>query len=140
MLSIDIKQRQITAHNRSIKLIPADLAFYSWLLKRQLASQPLPACPSDGAPEADYASQYMQEYRLITGEMGGADRTLQALQQGMSKPFFEQRKSRINKTLTETLQHSAVAYLISPVGKRPRTRYQILLTPEQIHYQQENKG
>ena len=103
-LSIDLNQRLISAHNTLIKLIPTDLAFYSWLLKRQLAGQPPPTCPSDGAPEAAYACQYLLEYRLINGELGGADRTLQALQHGMSKSFFEQRKSRINKNLTETLQ------------------------------------
>jgi CRISPR-associated protein (TIGR02584 family) len=139
-LSIDLKQRLIIAHTTPLKLIPADLAFYSWLLKRQLAGQPSLICPSDGAPEQEYANQYLQEYRLINGELGGADRTRESLQYGMSKSFFEQRKSRINKTLTETLQHAAMAYLITAVGKRPQTRYQILLTAEQIHYQQENKG
>jgi CRISPR-associated protein (TIGR02584 family) len=136
-LFIDLKQRYIKAHDIVIKLIPTDLAFYSWLLKRQLAGQPLPTCPNDGAPEHDYAGQYLQEYRLISGELGGADRTIQALQQGMSKSFFEQRKSRINKTLQQTLSHGASAYLIKPVGKRPQTRYQILLDADQIQYQQE---
>jgi CRISPR-associated protein (TIGR02584 family) len=139
-LSIDLEQRTIKAQDTPIKLIPADLAFYSWLLKRQLANHPLPACPNDGAPEYDYARQYLQEYRLINGELGGADRTLQTLQNGMSKPFFEQRKSRINKTLQHTLSHGALAYLISPVGKRPNTRYQIMLDADQIQYNQENKG
>jgi CRISPR-associated protein (TIGR02584 family) len=139
LLSIDTQQCLINAHNREIKLIPADLAFYNWLLKRQLAGQLPPTCPSDGAPEYDFAKQYLQEYRLINGEMGGADRTIQALQHGMSKAFFEQRKSRINKTLQQTLSQAASAYLISAVGKRPQTRYQIGLTAEQIHYQQEEK-
>jgi hypothetical protein len=58
----------------------------------------------------------------------------------MTKSFFEQRKSRINKTIQQLLGHSASSYLIQPVGKRPRTRYQIGLDPEQIQYQQENKG
>jgi hypothetical protein len=140
LLSIDLKQRTIKAQNTFIKLIPADLAFYSWLLKCQLTGQSLPSCPSDGAPEHEYAEQYLQEYRLINGELGGADRTIQALQHGMSKAFFEQRKSRINKTLQQLLSHGVSAYLISPVGKRPQTRYQILLDAEQIQYQQENKG
>ncbi|MFI3157762.1 MAG: CRISPR-associated ring nuclease Csm6 [Methylococcaceae bacterium] len=138
-LSIDLKQRSIKAQDTLIKLIPSDLAFYSWLLKRQLAGQPLPSCPYDGAPEHGYAEQYLQEYRLISGELGGADRTIQTLQQGMSKAFFEQRKSRINKTLQQLLSHGASAYLISPVGKRPQTRYRIMLDAEQIQYQQENK-
>lgn len=139
-LSIDLKQRSIKAHDTLIKLIPADLAFYSWLLKRQLSGQALPVCPCDGAPEYEYAEQYLQEYRLISGELGGVDRTIQALQQGMSKSFFEQRKSHINKTLQQFLSHGASAYLISPVGQRPQTRYQILLDADQIQYQQENKG
>lgn len=136
-LSINLKQRSIKAQDTLIKLTPADLAFYSWLLKRQLAGQPLPICPNDGAPEHEYAEQYLQEYRLINGELGGADRTIQALQHGMGKAFFEQRKSRINKTLQQTLLHAASAYLISPEGKRPQTRYQIMLDAEQIQYQQE---
>ena len=133
-LSIDLKAHRIKAHDTLIKLIPADLAFYSWLLKRQMAEQPSPNCPSEGAPEFDYAEQYLQEYRLITGELGGTDRTLNTLEKGMSKTFFEQRKSRINKLLQQTLAQAASAYLISPVGKRPNTRYQILLATDQIEY------
>jgi CRISPR-associated protein (TIGR02584 family) len=139
-ISLDLKQRSIKAQDTSIKLTPADLAFYSWLLKRQLTGQSLPTCPSDGAPEHGYAEQYLGEYRLISGELGGADRTIQALQNGMSKSFFEQRKSRINHILKQTLQHAASAYLISAVGKRPQTCYRILLDADQIQYQQENKG
>jgi CRISPR-associated protein (TIGR02584 family) len=139
-LRLDLKQRRIQAQDTLIKLTPADLAFYSWLLKRQLAGQPLPTCPSDGAPEPSYAEQYLGEYRLISGELGGADRTIQALRHGMSKSFFEQRKSRINNKLKQTLQHAAPAYLISAVGKRPQTRYRIWLDADQIQYQQENKG
>ena len=139
-INIDLKQRSITAHNTAIKLIPTDLAFYSWLLKRQLAGYQLPSCPCDGAPEHDYAEQYLQEYKLISGELGGADRTIQTLQQGMSKSFFEQRKSRINKTLQQTLSHGASAYLINAVGQRPHTHYQIMLDADQIQYLQENKG
>jgi len=138
-LIIDLKQRRIKAQDVYIKFIPTDLAFYSWLLNRQLANQSAPTCPSDGAPDPDYAEQYLQEYSLIGGEMGGADRTLQALQHGMSKSFFEQRKSRINKILQQHLLHGAEAYQISAVGKRPMTRYRIGLDADQIQIEQEKK-
>ncbi len=131
-LNIDLIQRTVKAQGITIKLIPADLAFYSWLLKRQLTAQPLPTSPNDGAPEPAYAEQYLQEYRLINGELGGTDRTFQALQHGMSKSFFEQRKSRINKVLKHALANAASPYLVSTVGKRPRTQYQIVLRNEQI--------
>ena len=139
-LDIDLKQRYLKANNIFFKLIPTDLAFYSWLLKRQLAQQSLPTCPNDGAPESDYAKEYLKVYSQITGELGGADRTIKALQQGMSKSFFEQRKSRVNKILQQNLGRAAIPYLISAVGNRPNTRYKILLNADQIQYQQENTG
>jgi len=133
-LSIDIKTRELIAHGKTIKLIPADLAFYLWLLARQQTNQALPSCPCDGAPDQEYATEYLQHYRTINGELGGADRTVSALKNGMSKSFFEQRKSRINKQLQQTLIHAAQAYLIESEGKRPRTSYRIGLTTEQIEY------
>lgn len=131
-LSLNLGQRQLVVHGQTIKLAPADLAFYLWLLWRQSEQLDAPQCPCDGAPDRDYAVQYLQQYRRITGEMGGADRTMAALQHGMSKPFFEQRKSRINKALNQTLSHAAQTYLIQAAGKRPRTQYSIKLGPEQI--------
>jgi CRISPR-associated protein (TIGR02584 family) len=106
-LKIDLQQRLMKAQDTVIKMRPVELAFYSWLLKRQLAREALPFCPSDGAPEMRYASQYLQEYHLINGELGGSDRTFQALERGMSKAFFEQRKSRINSLFKQTLPMSA---------------------------------
>lgn len=131
-LTINLEQRRMTAQGLPIKLIPADLAFYLWLLQRQADELPSPQCPSDGAPDKEYAEQYLLQYRRINGELGGADRTVTALQHGMSKSFFEQRKSRINKASIETLQLAAQPYLIRAEGKRPRTRYRIGLEPEQI--------
>lgn len=131
-LSIDLIKRLLIAHGKPIKLTPADLAFYLWLLQRQAEGLDAPQCPSEGAPDRDFAAQYLPQYRRISGEMGGADRTVAALQQGMSKTFFEQRKSRINKALHQTLSHAAQAYLIQAEGNRPRTRYAIKLEPQQI--------
>jgi CRISPR-associated protein (TIGR02584 family) len=133
-LSIDLKQCVIRAQGTVIKLRPADLAFYSWLIKRQLANQPFPTCPYDGSPEKIYADQYLDVYRSIKGELSEMDRTLNTLQYGMSKAFFEQRKSRINKLLRDILAQASVPYLIAAVGKRPHTHYQISLKTEQIDY------
>lgn len=131
-LTLNLEQRQLIAHGRAIKLAPADFAFYLWLLWRHANEFEAPQCPSDGAPDREFASQFLQQYRRINGELGGADRTIAALQDGMSKTFFEQRKSRINKALNQALSHAAQAYLIQGEGKRPRTRYSIKLEPEQI--------
>jgi CRISPR-associated protein (TIGR02584 family) len=139
-LIINPKTRQFIAHGKAVKLSPADLAFYLWLLERQRTGVPAPSCPSEGAPDETYASQFLQHYRRINGEMGGADRTIDTLKDGMSKTFFEQRKSRINRTLTRTLVYAAQPYLIAPEGKRPRTLYRIALEQNQIAIQQETIG
>ena len=133
-LRIDVKTRKLVAHGQELKLIPTDLAFYCWLLKRQVDKLIPPTCPNEGAPEQGYAKEYLDQYYLINGALGGTDRTLNALEKGMSKAFFEQRKSRINNKLQQTLAQAASYYFITPVGKRPRTRYQIMLETDQIEY------
>ena len=133
-LTIDISNRTLTVQGIPIKLIPADLAFYLWLLKRQFHCHPAPQCPSDGAPDLEYANEFLAQYQGIHGDFGGIDRTLDALKNGMSKSFFEQRKSRINKQLKQTLRHVAEVYSIIGEGRRPRTCYRIALKTEQIEY------
>jgi CRISPR-associated protein (TIGR02584 family) len=139
-LIIDLSQRLLLAQGRTVRLSPADLGFYIWLIERQQAGKPEPACPNDGAPDADYAREYLRHYHAVNGELGGSDRTLASLRQGMSKTFFEQRKSRINKTFKQTLRQASAPYLIVPVGSRPRTRYRVMLQANQIKYQQEIGG
>lgn len=134
-LAVDLKKRTLNAQGIPIKPIPADLAFYLWILQRQADGQTAPQCPSDGAPDLDYAAEYLTQYQCIHGALGGKDRTIDTLMNsGMSKSFFEQRKSRINKELQQLLGYAAQAYLIESEGKRPRTCYRIGLTTEQIEY------
>lgn len=133
-LQIDLAARLIVAQGISVKLSPADLAFYSWLARRQLQAMQAPKCPSEGAPESGYAEAYLREYRQITGELGMTERTLSALQDGMSKAFFEQRKAKLNRQLKDALGFAAEKYLITAAGKRPHTRYAIGLDKAQIQY------
>ena len=134
-LTIDLSKRTLTAQGIALKFIPADLAFYLWLLQRQIDGQPAPQCPSEGAPDLDYACEYLTQYQHIHGALGSTDRTVETLKNGMNKSFFEQRKSRINKQLQQALRHTAVPYLIVAEGRRPRTSYRIALNTEHIEYQ-----
>lgn len=133
-IEIDVKNRLLIVHDTAIKLMPADLAFYLWLLNRQETGKPAPTYPSDGAPEQEYAAEYLGFYHSINGELGGQDRTTQSLQQGMTKTFFEQRKSRINATLKQSLSIAAPVYAIHAEGKRLRTCYRINISRHQINY------
>jgi CRISPR-associated protein (TIGR02584 family) len=132
-LQIDCVRRTFEAHGVLIPLRPAEFAFYLWILQRQTQQQGLLFCPSEGAPDKEYAQQYLEHYPLLSEHTVYTERTRAALRQGMSKSFFEQRKSRINKQLRDVLQHAALPYLITAQGQRPRTGYRIDLAPEQIH-------
>jgi CRISPR-associated protein (TIGR02584 family) len=131
-LTIDSSNRRLVAQGVAVKLAPADLAFYLWLIERQLEGRPAPTCPNDGAPDSDYAVEYLRLYHTVNGKIGGADRTITSLRQGMSKSFFEQRKSRINASLKQILNQAVKPYLIVSVGNRPKTQYRIALNKEQI--------
>ena len=135
-LIIDLKRRSITAQGVTIRLKPADLAFYHWILQNQSHDRQLITCPSDGAADIDYAQAYLQCYRQVIGDMGPGERTEQALRAGMSKSFFEQRKSRVNNAIKSALQSRAGSYLIAAQGQRPRTYYRVKLEPKQIEYQE----
>jgi CRISPR-associated protein (TIGR02584 family) len=133
-LQIDLATRSIIAQGITVKLSPVDLAFYSWLVQRQLNGGDALKCPCDGAPEQGYAQEYLREYRRIIGEMGMAERTVKRLHNGMDKAFFEQRKARVNAALKQALGLSAKAYLVQATGRRPQTRHCIGLTAGQISY------
>ncbi|GAB4253952.1 MAG: hypothetical protein Kow0065_00510 [Methylomicrobium sp.] len=135
-LIIDLRHRTLIAQGVAIKLKPVELAFYLWLLNRQAHRFPAVTCPCDGAPDSTYTFEYLKSYRHIVGELGLSDRTLKTLEAGMSKSFFEQRKSRINAKLKEALGVYSEPYLISAVGKRPRTGYWIHLEVGQISYRE----
>ncbi|WP_305908205.1 CRISPR-associated ring nuclease Csm6 [Methylomarinum sp. Ch1-1] len=135
-LIIDLKQRIVIAQGIDIRLKPAELAFYHWLIQNQLQGLEPILCPSDGVAEPDYAHAYLMHYRQIIGEMGPGERTEQVLQEGMSKSFFEQRKARVNRQIKNALQSRAGPYLIAARGKRPRTYYRIELESRQIEYQE----
>lgn len=134
LLTLVLDKGQLVVQQQAIKLAPADLAFYVWLLQRQQQGRADLRCPAEGAPEMDYAQAYLKVYAQINGDMLTAERTLQALSSGMAKDFFEQRKSRVNQKLKTALHAAAEPYLIQPMGKRPLTRYRIQLEPSQILY------
>lgn len=133
-LEMHLSKRLISAQGVEIHLKPAELAFYHWLIQSQLQQHAPITCPCEGVKDPDYAKAYLQHYRQVIGDMGSGERTEAALKEGMSKSFFEQRKSRVNRALKDALQNRAEPYLISAAGKRPRTYYRIKLETTQIEY------
>ena len=135
-LVLNLQQGEIVAQNITIRLKPAEMAFYHWLLQNQLQGKSSISCPNDGAPDKQYANSYLEYYCKQLGVMGNTERTESTLAEGMSKNFFEQRKARVNRQIKDALGNQAQSYLISATGKRPQTCYIIQLEKDQIHYQE----
>lgn len=121
---------RVIAADIEVPMRPAEMAFYLWLAERRQAG-----LPSVNGMDAK-AGEILAIYKRLVGPLdGGFERASAALAaEGMTKQYFEQRKSRINRILTDTLGPSACqSYLIHSEGARPKTRFGLLgLLPAQI--------
>lgn len=132
-LQLDLEGRRILASGLELRLPPAELAFLSWFARRCLRGLPGLECPSEGGEPA-YAAEFLEEYRRILGPLGADDRTADALNEGMDKSYFLQRRSKLHKLLRQKLGPQAESFFIHTSGRRPKTVYQLRLPPEAIQY------
>lgn len=116
-LVIDLATRRIRAGGVVMRLAPADLAFMSWFARRRAEKAPALACPAEGAPEQNYATEYLSHYRAVIGAMGDDDRTVERYRGGMSKHDFLERKSKLLRALKEALGPAGSAYAIQGRGR-----------------------
>lgn len=132
LLEIDRAGRRLTAQGRAIALPPILFAWVVWLAERRLAD-----LPHKGAlhwSEAD-AGAFVAVYEEIFGADGaGAERLRAALADGMTKQYFEEKKSRVNQILRRALGAAAAPYLLAPVGRRPLTRFGFTLPREAVRF------
>lgn len=132
-LALDSVNRRLITPLGELSLPPADFAFYRWLAGRTLAGTAV-AAPADAVPEKRYGDAVLAIYREIHRfGLGGHDRTEEALQAGMSKGWFEQHKSRINKAIRKALGVNGSPYEIARTGRPGHYRFGLFhLPPEQI--------
>ncbi len=82
------------------------------------------ACPADGCPDVDSGKAFIDNYLQITNNgLQGHDRTREALRHGMTKSYFEQRKSLINKAIRQGLGVNASPYEIIRTGSPGHYRF-----------------
>jgi len=126
-LQIDVKNMRLITSIGEVHLPPVDLAFYFWLARLRQDGQGAIACPADGCPDGDYGESFFDNYRIIGNDgFRGHDRTGEALSHGMTKAYFEQRKSRINKAIRLGLGVNASPYEIVRTGSPGRFRFGLL--------------
>lgn len=127
-LVIDVDAQGLCAGGQEVKVHPADLAFALWFARRARQGQPGLLRPADGVPEPAYAIAYLAEYDRLRGRNEHIDRRYR---HGMTQGDFDERRSRLNKSLRAVLGRAGAApYLIEGVG-HPK-RYALALPPGAI--------
>jgi CRISPR-associated protein (TIGR02584 family) len=131
VLVIDTERRAIRAAGEAVELAPAEFAFYLWMAERCTGGKPPVHWTEDGL-----AAQLLAVGASLAGRMSTDYQRMEtALAGGMSKEYFEQRKSRANRALRDALgERAAQPYLIASVGGRPRTGSGLQLEPEAIRF------
>lgn len=126
-LALDYANRTLDCSGKRVALAPQLFAFYAWLaLRRKDAKAPVRYTDAD-------PREFLAEYRKLVGELAHDYEAVAAmLAEGMTKEFFDEKKSRINATLKRQLGIAAQPYLIQAEGKRPVTRFGLKLETRQI--------
>lgn len=117
------------AGDMEIRMQPAELAFYAMLARLAKTGEPPARWTDTQLPE-----RFLREYASIVGPHAA---TLEQVEQRLAsddlKAWFEQRKSKCNRALSDALEYnSARPYLIQSYDTRPNTRHGIALPPESI--------
>jgi len=133
-LTVDVSARCIITAIGKVALPPVDMAFYLWLARLRLQGDGRVDCPPDGCPNRQYGQEVFDNYTAITHSgFRGYDRTREALRDGMTKTYFEQRKSLTNKAIRMGLGVNASPYEIVRVGTPGHYQFGLLqLEPSQI--------
>ena len=142
-LVIDLPARRLHAGGKVIELSPLYLAFLAWLARRRMEDREGVECPNADAPEPGHAEAFLAEYRVIIGEMGDDERTTKRFsdENGMTREFFSQTKSKLHRTLKEKLgQRQAAPYLVSRYKSRSRWLYHLDIAPDAVRFESTEHG
>lgn len=125
--------KQLKCGDKLIKMPPLQMTFYVWMLERCANKQEAIHWTTQENPSL--ATQFLKLYVCLFGMNGYYEATAKSLVNGLTKPWFEEKKSKINTTLTEHLgQSSALHYHIHSQGKRPLTRFGLTLDANAISF------
>ncbi len=137
-LVLDLPARRLRAGGKVIALSPLHFAFLAWLARRQKEGREGVECPVPELPDQGHAEALLTEYRRIIGEMGDDERTTKRLSDdnGMTREFFSQTKSKLYRTLKEKLgQRRAAPYLVARYRSGSRWLYRLDIVPDAIRFE-----
>lgn len=131
-VQLDWQNASLRCGGVPIPMPPVQLAFYAWMLQRRM--QGLPPVRWADAETPPLAEQFLTVYQRLHGLTGSYEQVAKALAgDGMTKAYFEERKSGVNASLKKALgAQVAEAYLLHPHGSRPVTRFGVRLPMEVV--------
>lgn len=130
---LDWNHASLRCGNIPVPMPPVQLAFYAWMLERR--RQDLPPIHWTDREATPLAVQFLHIYARLHGETGSFEQVGAALRDGISKAWFDERKSNTHKALKQALgQQMAQPYLLHPHGKRPRTTFGLTLPIEVLTF------
>ena len=131
-LCLDYHQASLHCSGIPIKMPPADLSFYAWLISRHLNQQAPVHWRNDEQPSL--VAQYLQHYTHLYRTNGNYQRLRNTLSNGMSREWFDERKSKTNTALCQALGKTAAQpYLLQTQGTRPYTTCCLSLPLHTLH-------
>lgn len=138
-LLIDISNRTLVCQGMKVTLQPLDFAFYVWMAKRgkPVTARDIPKTVEghEAVRHEGYAQELLATYRDIEGEMRDTDRVEEGLRDGMTRSYFESKKSQIKKALVRMLgERLATPYLIHTTGSRGESLFTLGLENHQIEW------
>ena len=128
---LDWHTKALRCGDQAVTMPPVQLAFYAWMLERRVQGLPPLHWTDDENPSL--ATQFLRVYARLHGETGGYEQVASALTSGMTKAYFEERKSNVNNLLKRTLGAArAQVYQLHSHGRRPATRFGLTLSPAAV--------
>lgn len=125
--------RQLICGGKHIKMPPLHMTFYVWMLERCMNQRPPVHWTTQETPKL--ATQFLKLYASLYASNGYYEAAEKSLANGLTKSWFEEKKSKVNKALTEQLGPStAIYYHIHSQGKRPLTQFGLTLNANTIHF------
>lgn len=133
-LVINVKEKCLICHGLPVRMQASDFAFYVWI-----AARPLPVRSKEIVKSRPRNSQYAKEllevYSDIEGEMRDNDRVADALSEGMSRQYFDTKKSEVRNELKRQLgQRIAQHYEIRRLGSTGNSQFMLGLDRRQVEW------
>lgn len=123
-------QRSVHCGGTIIKFPPLLFAVFLWMAERRKLGQ-----TSIRPRTRQDVEQFLDVYRRVVGTISGDyENAEQALKHEEDfLPYFQEKRTLINKKIKATLGiRASRSYLIRSSGKRPYTKYELVISPDAI--------